>query len=345
MPLEILPADLQSDRAGIVEVIRRNLTSTSDQRRFDWLYRQSPHGEGIAWVARESTDGAIVGLAAIFPRRLCFKGEEIVSCVLGDFCFDEKYRSLGPALELQRICLTAATSAPFALYYDFPSTRMMMVYKRIGIGQTGSITRWARPIRIDRQLEAKIGSRGLARAVGAVVGVGLSLRGWKGREAACDLALQSGPCGEEFTALDQQNQSRSGGLRTVRSAEYLNWRYLAHPMTRFQILTARRKGTLVGFAAFGVEGNYASVADISALGDDPAIVARLLAGVVGAVKSTAAAVSMVTGDKHPWSDVFHKAGFRPRETSPLLAHANSGALASSTVSDWNWYLMQGERDS
>lgn len=345
MPLEIRPAALDSDRKDLIELIRRNLTPQSDERRFEWLYCKAPHGPAYAWVAYDGASGAVIGAAAAFPRKMYIDGEEKLACVLGDFCLDEKYRSLGPALELQRVCLKAVTSPPFDFYYDFPSQSMMAVYKRIGIDQTGMLVRWVKPIRVDRKLESAVRSRAIARGIGVVANLILALSDWKGSRDTCELVAHEGLCGEEFTVLDRQVRKRPG-LRTIRTAEFLNWRYLTHPTTRYEILAARRANVLIGYAVFTQNGEYASIADVCSL-EEPAVIARLLAGVVAELRRRRAVmtVSLSAGEAHPWSDVFRRAGFRQREQSPLIAQARAQSLTTRAIHQWNWYLMQGERDS
>src|SRR5215475_7474769 len=121
MNVAIRAANLESDRRSIIDTLSRFLTPLSDDRRFRWLYENNPHGEACAWVAYSADDDTFVGIAAAFPRRIYMNGEEKLSWVLGDFCVDPQYRSLGPALQLQRACLVAAEAAGLAFCYDFPS--------------------------------------------------------------------------------------------------------------------------------------------------------------------------------------------------------------------------------
>jgi len=84
---------------------------------------------------------------------MTFDGKEKRGWVLGDFCFGERFRSLGPALQLQRACLESLAQEPNAFTYDFPSQSMMAIYKRIGIAQSGSLVRW--PSLLKRKAKLK----------------------------------------------------------------------------------------------------------------------------------------------------------------------------------------------
>src|SRR5689334_17291434 len=103
--ISIQQANLESDRGLLIDAIRRFLSPQSDEGRFDWLYRKGPHGRAIVWIATDGADGPLIGAAAAFPRRMYADNGVTVGCVLGDFFVAPEYRSLGPAVQLQRACL------------------------------------------------------------------------------------------------------------------------------------------------------------------------------------------------------------------------------------------------
>src|SRR6516165_11096555 len=102
------------DRGIIIEVLARYLTPLSDDHRFQWLYLNGVHGTPQAWLAVDANGDNICGAAAAFPRRFQMGNEEVLGWVLGDFCLDPQYRSLGPALQLQRACLGVLEQNPAA---------------------------------------------------------------------------------------------------------------------------------------------------------------------------------------------------------------------------------------
>src|SRR6266850_372300 len=344
MPLQIRRAELESDCAALTELLRRNLAPEADSRRFEWLYRESPHGAARAWLAVESESGSVVGAAAAFPRRMYFDGFEKKGWVLGDFCLDAKHRSLGPARQLQRACLRGATNAPFEFCYDFPSLAMMAVYKRLGIQPSGNLVRWARPLRLERKLEPIVRSKLIVRALGTIGNVFFRRRGWKGSKGICELVLHEGRCGPEFTNLDSRVRERAG-VFTVRTAEYLNWRYLDKPGVSYEILTAHREGGLIGFTVFSLEGEQGRIVDLCS-SDEPEVIACLLDAITELLAARGAAtVSLTAAVWHPWSTFFVRAGFRRREESPVVVHAPGGSCPFNATLIANWHLMQGERDS
>src|SRR6476646_2829299 len=102
MSVVIREANLQSDKQVIIYTARRFLTALSNGCRFGWLYEKNAHGRPRVWLARTTDDGAVIGMAGAFPRRIYVEQHEELAWVLGDFCMSSDYRSLGPALALQR---------------------------------------------------------------------------------------------------------------------------------------------------------------------------------------------------------------------------------------------------
>ena len=344
MSLQIRRANLDSDRLALIELIRSHLTLRSDVTRFKWLYCDGPFGEAQAWVAQDEATGEIAGAAAAFPRRMYFDGEEKMGLVLGDFCMGERYRSLGPSLQLQSACLRAINQGPFEFFYDFPSASMMAVYKRLAVPQAGTFVRRAKPLRVEEKIESVIRAKSLARAIGVVANLALARRGWEGSKDACEIEPHPGPCGDEFTVLDSQLRSQPG-IKTARTAQYLNWRYLTHPDSMHDILAARREGALIGYTVCTRNPADAVIVDLCSV-DEPNVIARLLGAAVEKFRLCGAAtVSLSTGDSHPWQSVFEKAGFRRREISPLVACGRANGSVSGIYFQRNWHVMRGERDS
>lgn len=342
MPLKITCASLETQGAILVEFLKRHLTPESDKDRFSWLYEQNPSGLARAWIASDTYTGLLVGAAAAFPRKFYSQGTMLMGWVLGDFCFAEGYRSMGPAVQLQRACLDALLRET-NFCYDFPSKPMMAIYKRLGFKQTSSLVRWAKPLRIEEKLKPILRSSEAAKAVGKIANVLLAARGWKGARDACEIQLLDGPCGEEFSAFDE-SLNMGSGLRSVRSAEYLNWRFLSYGKKTHRILTARKNGHLTAYAVITDDPRNARIVDLVSV-EEPGVIARLIDSAVASYMVLGAeSVTLTAGAEHPWNSIFHRAGFRRREESPIVVVPQETAVVETPFSN-SWYLMEGERDS
>ena len=87
MAIRLHEADLLGDGDALIELARANLGQT-DGRRFQWLYRENPFGPARAWLAFDGT-ATPIGMCAVFPRRAYIAGDEVLGCVLGDFCVSQ----------------------------------------------------------------------------------------------------------------------------------------------------------------------------------------------------------------------------------------------------------------
>lgn len=294
------------------------------------------------WVAVDDKKGGIVGAAAAFPRRMYFGGKERHGFVLGDFCMDEGYRTLGPSVQMQRVCMDAIKEGPQDFLYDFPSAAMTAVYSRLGIRARFQLVRWAKPVRAEKKIELLAKSKLAAQVLSPVVDLALMRRGWKGNASSCRLELLQGLCGEEFTELDASVRPTSG-ISTVRTAAFLNWRYRLKS-SEHNLLTARQSGKLVGYIVFRADKDDACIMDLSC--KEASTAARLLNGAVRRLYELGAStVSLYAGNTHPWSQVFIRVGFRQREAVPVVFHSRSDNSGPSADSQDPWFVMRGERDS
>lgn len=346
MNIVVHPANLELDREVIIDTLFRHLTPASNGLRFDWVYRHNPHGQAQVWIARDTDSGTIVGTAAAFPRRMYVKGREQLGWVLGDFCMHGQYRSLGPALQLQRACLGEVSSGRMAFCYDFPSPSMMAVYRRLHVKPCQRMLRLAKPLRVDRQVGNLVKSPGIARRLSAVGNAVLASCDRRSKpQVPSRITLHHGECGEEFSALGTEVGQRYG-VCIHRSAEYLNWRYLANPLWRYEMLTARSHGNLQAYAVFCQAGQDAILVDLFGL-ETPAIISALIHALVAILRQRSiVTVNVPISESHPWVPLLQQLGFRAREASPVIVHASTRSPTPCAVlDDRRWFLMYGDRDS
>jgi hypothetical protein len=345
MAITTVDADLSRDRELLIDTLSRFLTPLADVQRFDWLYKNNPEGVARTWLATDTETGRVVGTAAAFPRR-CYLGQSKISAwVFGDFCFDAQYRSLGPALQLQRACLRVLESDSAVFSYDFPSASMLAVYKRLGFQVTMTMVRLARLLRVDRKVRNVINIPAAEQVISTAGNTLLRLVSANiVPDRSVELHRHQGSCGEEFTMLAEEQRGRNG-MCIQRSAEYLNWRYVNNPLTQHKFLTARQHGILKGYAVWTQAGNDAFVVDLFGE-NNPAIVKGLLSEVVSYLTERGVmTLSVWLNDSHPWLPWYSEMGFRSRESIPMVCIPGSGIGNLVSLRSAKWFLMQGDRDS
>jgi hypothetical protein len=339
MKIMVQTADLERDRDVLIATLRHYLTPASNESRFEWLYRQNPHGAPKVWLARDSNTGEIVGSSAAFRRRLVVNGSAKPGWVLGDFCVANKYRSMGPALQLQRATLYAVGQEA-ELCYDFPSRQMAALYSRLGIQPVAQMVRMAKPLLLDRKMQKLTGSPALARSASWLGNLMLRFSDYRfASEGAWDIALHRGECGDEFTSL-RKTATLANRIEIQKTAEYLNWRYLRHPLARHQVLTARHSGELKGYLIFSCEQACAEIEDWYT-GEDTSLLQALAQELVRLLRKagvTTLSASLLETD--PRLPVLKRMGFWRRESCPVVVYG-PGAGPVSTA---DWLMTNGDRD-
>jgi GNAT superfamily N-acetyltransferase len=342
MKVTVRPARYESDEQELTDVLQANLPYRPHARFFSWLYRGNPDGEALAWVATDPEGRRIVGAAAAFPRRLYCNGREARGYVLGDFCINPEYRSLGLALALQRACLEGLSQPP-GFVFDFPSYAMLAIYKRLRIEVNVTMIRHAKPLRADRKMAEHVPVRAVASGLSIVLNAGLRLRD-KRRRLGADwtTAAEGGPWGEEFT---QAGQKWSTGICVLRTAQYLNWRYRGHPLQSYEMLTARQGGELRGYLIFHRNGDECTIDDL--LAEDDRVLSVLLAEATAVARQREVHTLSVSWlSTHPGRQLLEQNRFWPRESSPvvLLALPQPAQGGLGPVVD-QWYLTSGDCDA
>ncbi len=346
MAVHIREADLHSDRRLIIDFLYQHLTRQSNGHRFDWLYLNNPFGRARVWIATDIQTWSAVGMVSAFPRRVYVKGREELGWVLGDFCIHEKYRSLGPALQLQRACFAAADSARIAFCYDFPNLSMMAIYQRLQIRPFGQIVRLARPLRVNRKVREIVKIPILAQGLSRAGNLLLRLYDPYPRvNQALTISFLDGKFGEEFSLLAQE-VGRKYEVCLQRSAEYLNWRYLANPLNHYEVLTARQGNALLAYVIFTHTGEDAALVDLFGI-QDPEVIKSLINYLrVLLRKRGVITVNISVLASHPWIALLQDSGFKAREASPVIVYTSSPSIIEPMAFDpGNWFLIQGDRDS
>ncbi|MBZ5495996.1 MAG: GNAT family N-acetyltransferase [Acidobacteriia bacterium] len=345
MSLEIRAADYDADRLAIIDLVVRNLAPSYDEATFEWLYLSHPAGVARAWLAFDTVARQCIGLAAAFPRQLHVSGRLHRCWVLGDFCIDAGYRSLGPAMMLQRRCLEEARQC-VALSYDFPSQEMLAVYKRMNVQESGRFCRFAKLLSVEGIVARVLPAPAIGRSLSALGNALLSLGATLSRPGrGCEVVAFESRFGEEFTILDHEMHDRFK-ICGSRSAAELNWRYREHPRKHYEVLVASRGARVLSYLVFRCEGNHAVLEDIFGDPDEGSLrllLTRLSDGLRRRGIQSIHAYALETGTL---SSILGKVGFRRRESVPVVIIAGSrSGICSSAPDARNWFLTPGDRDS
>ncbi len=331
-------ADPTRERGTILRLLRAFLSPDIDERRLEWLYFANPHGNARVWVLEDNAE--TIGAGAAIPRKVWMSGSPKVGCVFGDFCVSPNYRSVGPALQLQRACMQAVASRWSQIAYDLPSASMMAVYRRLGLRSNASLVRMAKPLLMDGQVRSRWKSSKASRVAG---GLGNVLLRARDRIRRTDRSLQirkhEEHFGKEFDNLFESVAANTDEWLVERSSAYLNWRFREHPNVDYSIWTARRNGQLEAYAVTQSREHGVQVADLFGM-DNPGLVETLVLSLADSARGgglETLSVPILAG--HPWQKRLSVIGFYPRESSPLVLYSEQ---PGSNIPGW---LTDGDRDS
>jgi hypothetical protein len=339
-------ADLQRDRRFLIKAFHQHLTTLSDERRYDWLYLENPDGPARVWIAYEGDEENMIGSGSVIPRRVHLGGSEFLAGIMADFWIDPRYRTLGPAVQLQRACMASIDGKAFDLCIDFPKDSMVAVYRRLGITRTVELVRWAKPLRVDDRVAQAVKSPALSKLLSGLGNSLLRLRDFKLRKAKdCEVSVQDKECGDEFSELDRACSTHHGAC-VVRTAAYLNWRYRAHFHHDYRMLVARRRGIVLGYVVYVEEQGRGQIVDLFGAQESEVLESLVSAAVdeFRARRTALVSAPLLAGEHH--RTVLKRCGFHARESVPVVLHSPPAILsAHPELAAENWLLMQGDRES
>jgi hypothetical protein len=242
---------------------------------------------------------------------------------------------------LQRACLEGLATANAGVAFDLPSQAMLAVYKRLRIAPEAVMVRHAKPIRVDRQITGRVPVQAVAQGLSSLANLGLKWRDRLSKQSGCDIAIETGPWGEEFTVIGK-NGTRRIGVCVARTAAYLNWRYRTHPQTQYEMLTARQDGELRGYLIQHRDSENCTIDDL--LAPDDSTGRDLLAHTTSlAHERIVHTISAPWLSTHPGRQLLEKCGFRARESQQVVLL--KFPLSSSAGTGGAWHLSNGDWDN
>lgn len=316
MSVAVRPVDLDSEQHLLIGFLQKHLTAVSHHERFEWLYRNNPAGAAWSWFVYERETGEIVGAASLFPRMM-WVGKDIKRCgQVGDFAVDMKYRSLGPALLLQRATFEPVRQGSLEFCYDCPPHALgMATFRRLGLEANCRMATYVRVLKADRQVSRYLGNGGAARAVSALANsvLALTTRRWTSARGV-HIAAHVGRFDEEFTELDRATRD-GASIRGRRSAEDLNWRYRDDPLNQYHVLTARRGGELEAYLVLDRRGEDSYVIDLAGTHSCETVLELLQAAADCSRQSSAHTLRLILAESFRSRGFLHRAQFVYRENA------------------------------
>jgi hypothetical protein len=327
--MQIRAINYAAEREQMIELLGRNLTEIPHAKRFDWFYGRNPAGLPFSWVIVEDATQKSAGIASLISRGVWLGGEVKICGQVGDFGIDRAYRSLGPAVQLQRATFSPVDRGDLAFCYDCPPHEAgMSTFRRLGMNANARMRRYVRILKADEQIERRLGAGLHSVAAAKVANAMLRLTSGGGAVLhGTSIDRWPGRFDEEFTKLDQRGATRAE-IRGRRTAADLNWLYRENPLQSYEVLIARSDADLIAYVVYFANGNKAFIMEVG--GEPPApVIGALLAEASRRIleqSPDAQSVTALLSEAHPFIEGFKRAGFMAREEAErVVAYAPAGS--------------------
>lgn len=339
----VVPADIEGDRAKILEFWQRIGFSTPDRaERYDWFHLHNPEGRGRIYLLTLEGSDQIVGTACAGTRRIHVPGGAVLrASVLVDFAVDPAHRSLGPALTLQRTAREHEMQHS-DLLYGLPDTRAVPIFKRLGADATLQEASLAYVVRSGAYLGRKLPQ--WASHAGTIAGGVIDLaRGALLRIRSMVSGLDCNWCAEPPAGVDELWSEAVADLDAgigVRDRRYLEWRFRG-PEWRFAAVTSKGRSRLHAYMACRRIGDELHIGDLLLSGSGLERQHALRAFLVTARKEPVRVVRVDLLAPVATMNAMQATGFSVRGERPMFLVRNPAGSAGSLVSSW-WFTKADE---
>ena len=307
---ELTILDLPSQRrTELIELMRHVYGSAMSEDEFDWFFDRNPTGGRMLSAAEQ--DGQVVGVLAMSLAHAVVGGvEEVIAFAVHAVTHPRaRGRGIFSQLELRNEGLAAEAGASLALGFTNPMAGPILV-GRLGWRDLYRMRLWARVLRPLRAAR-RLGGGGLPVTRGGTL-------------------ARFGPAQEEAW---RREAGRLGNC-LVRSAEYLNWRYVDTPKDYRAFASANGYAVLGHGVHRGMSA--AVVCDLVAPGSEARSLLRRC------LREARGGADVALGVPPPGQRaVFLSLGFLP---TPVRIRVIGKPLASDARLPDRWHFAPGDSD-
>jgi hypothetical protein len=347
MAIIVREADLVQDQDLLISTLNQNRLRSTDERRYRWLYLDNPFGQARAWIAVDGQNGAVAGFTSVFPRLMEVCGTQTICWNCGDFSINQRYRSLGVAIQLRLAATRLVNKGDVAFLYAHPNDRMKVVHLRAGHKVIGQMVRYAKLLRIDRYLPKLPGRSWIASALASTFSAlhSLGTHSRRLKRSFTAEAFDGFATDAPFNSLLAQAQGR-WRIFGLRTNEYLKWRFGSNPLFRVHTLLLYRAAELVGYAFYSLKDDTMHVNDMFCLPEQETADALITGLTNTGWNRGAQALSVTLLESNPLVQSLVRNGYRRRaESSSVIVHAAPELPWGPVLQDkTNWFMTVGDRD-
>ncbi len=238
----------ESDLPGIAELFRRHDYGPQEVDWLRWKYLRNPDGKAAMYVAEDSNH-KIVGLNVTLPRRFTSAktGTLIVWQPVDNFVATEM-RNKGIYSKLMELSRAKVTQRRIG----FPNEQSIRFDARTNTKTIAPIEEWFIPLSAGQLITGRKAHGFLASLADALSSAYVAF--WLGQHPK-DLFMKP------IVRFDKDFEVDPSLIHGIRSADYLNWRFVDNPMMKHSAYEFFCSGKSVGYCVYNIEGSAAILYD------------------------------------------------------------------------------------
>ena len=241
----------KGDEQGILELTEAVHGFVPDKvawmKWWQWLYKHCPTGEAIIWIVE--SDGKIIGHRAAIPMAFKVNDNRIASTLGVEAMVHPDYQGMGIFTALAREMLDQMARTDIAFSIGFPNDRSYTLsINQLGFIEPCPLKIMILPLNLENILGRFITFKFLAKIVSKIAKpfFNLIFRTKKSPRIENLLIKEVSLFDDRFDDF-WDRISADYGIIGMRNKEYLNWRYVNTPDTKYTIYVAEQNNKILGY--------------------------------------------------------------------------------------------------
>lgn len=311
---------------------------------YDWLYRRNPYGLARCWVVYDRGSGQLLGSTAAWPWPMA-RGEQPVEGTLGgDWVIAPGWQRQGIGSLRADVRRTHPWQQRITSL-SWPNEKSRARSVKVGRGDNvlGSIPRHVLLLRPGRLLATRGWAAPFCNLLGSVSHAALAL--WRRALIGARPAVAVEEV-RRFTADFDGVTLRCmawSGFWSPHDAEFLNWRYLDHPLGQYTAFAVRDGNDLGGYAVLRIVADEAWLMELAAAAAPRLHAGALLLHAIDVARD-AGCTHVLFSAPPRWRHwpLLHAAGFLPTRSGILIW---AGGPDPTVLQIDNWQCVPGDMDA
>lgn len=314
------------DEAQVVQMFHRIFRGSYNEQMWGWKYREGPYARPELSVIAEGAGGEIVGHGGVFCQPLNLIGRKKTCGQVSDLMIDPALQKTGMGTAIYRRCAENMAKAGLSVCLAFPNE-----HSAVGLHSLATHVAIMEKYVLVRSGASQDNLRALVEAEPEDERLDLQ---WV-PNFTLDVRAD-----DLFTSIAPLES-----LSIHKDAEYLAWRYGAHPTRSYRMCALLYGDLLMGLAVVYEDKHSLRVLELLVRGKQARLAQRLLHHLVEESDDTISEVRFTGRD--PW---FLDAALEPLERRPAFSHhvfarASDREQAFLYENPLNWTCCLGDCDS